>query len=95
MKAMLYMQDRTDPVAVLDEVKIVSFNDNHQKSPTRITYKTQQLNATKMMTELHRDTRMTLTLDDGRSGGVVLQHSSLDMEGNFIGVMRVVDGITA
>ena len=95
MKAMLYLQDRKEPVAALDEVKIVSFNDNHKKSPTRITYKTQNFNATKLMTELHRDTRMTLTLDDGRSGGVILQHTSLDMEGNFIGVMRVIDGISA
>ena len=36
---------------------------------------------------------MTLTLDDGRSGGVILQHTSLDMEGNLIGVMRGIDGI--
>ena len=94
MKATLYMQDRKEPVAELDEVKIVSFNDNHKNSPTRITYKTEKFNATQLMTELHRDQRMTLTLDDGRSGGVVLQHTSLDMDGNFIGVMRVVDGIS-
>lgn len=94
MKATLYMQDRKEAVAELDEVKIVSFNDNHKNSPTRITYKTQNLNAGKVMTELHRDTRMTLTLDDGRSGGVILQHTSLDMDGNFIGVMRVIDGIS-
>lgn len=94
MKATLYMQDRKEPVAELDEVKVVSFNDNHKNSPTRITYKTQKLNAGKVMTELHRDTRMTLTLADGRSGGVIFQHSSLDLEGNFIGIFRVVDGIS-
>ena len=95
MKATLTMQGQKDPVAVLDEVKIVSFNDNHKRSPTRVTYKSKTLNASKLITELHRDSRLTLTLEDGRSGGVVLQHSSLDMQGNFVGVMRVIDGIAA
>lgn len=94
MKATLTMQGRKDPVAVLDEVNIVSFNDNHKRSPTRVTYKSKMLNASQLMTELHRDDRFTLTLEDGRSGGVVLQHSSLDSHGNFVGVMRVIDGIT-
>ncbi len=94
MKATLYMKDQKNPVAELDEVKVVSYNDNHKASPTRVTYKTKRLNAGKMMLELFRDMRMTLRLEDGRVGGVLLQHSSLDMDGNFIGVMRVLDGIS-
>lgn len=93
MKATLTMQGQKDPVAVLDEVNVITFNDNHKRSPTRVTYKSKALNASKVMTELNRDNRFTLTLEDGRSGGVVLQHSSLDSHGNFVGVLRVIDGI--
>jgi hypothetical protein len=94
MKAMLYMPDRQDPVAVFDQVNIVNMNDNHTASPVRITYQTSRLNAGKTMVELHRDVKMTLKLDDGRTCGVLLQHSSLDASGNAVGVLRVVGDLT-
>ena len=91
MKATLYMQGQRDPVAAFDEVNVVKMNDNHNAFPYRVLYKAVQLNAGKTMLELHRDTRMTLQLDDGRDCGVLLQHSSIDMEGNAVGVLRVLD----
>ncbi len=87
---MLYLNGKKDPVAVLDEVKIVEMNDNHTAAPYRITYKSSSLNSGKTMLELHRDEKMDLKLDDGRSCAVLLQHSSLDMDGNAVGVMRVM-----
>ena len=90
MKAMMYMMDNDDPVAVFDEVTITEMNDNHAQSPYRIMYKSRKLNASKVMLELHRDVQMTLKLDDGRRANVLLQHSSLDMEGNAVGVLRVL-----
>lgn len=90
MKAMLYLNGKNEPVAVFDEVKIIEMNDNHTASPYRITYKAGSLNSGKTMIELHRDEKMDLKLDDGRSCAVLLQHSSLDMEGNAVGVMRVL-----
>ena len=90
MKAMLFLQDNEKPVSVLNEVQIISMNDNHKLSPTRISYKSKQLNASKTMIELIRHEQMTVKLDDGRSGQVLLQHSSLDMEGNAVGVLRVL-----
>ena len=94
MKATLYMQGKKDPVAVLDEVTIVQMNDNHKASPTRITYKSHKFNAGKTMLELHRDEKMTLKLEDGRNANVLVQHTSLDMKGNAVGVLRVLDGLT-
>jgi len=93
MKAMLYMQGKDDPVAVFDEVNVIQMNDNHKVSPLRITYKSQQLNAGKTMVEMHRDTKMTLKLEDGRNANVILQHSSLDQQGNAVGVLLVLDGL--
>ena len=90
MKAMMYLPGKSDPVAVFDEVNIIEMNDNHRLSPFRITYKSRKLNASKIMLELHRDSKMTLKLDDGREASVLLQHSSLDMEGNAVGVLRVL-----
>ena len=90
MKAMLYLHDNEKPVSVLDEVQIIGMNDNHKTSPTRISYKAKRLNASKTMIELSRHEKMTVKLDDGRSGQVFLQHSSLDMEGNAVGVLRVL-----
>lgn len=90
MKAMLFMKNEDAPVAVLDEVTIVQYNDNHKTAPARILYKSRKLNAGKTMLELHRDAKLTIKLDDGRSTTVLFQHSSLDMEGNAVGVLRVV-----
>ena len=90
MKAMLYMTGQNDPVAVLDELKIVRMNDNHAAAPVRILYKSEQLNANRTILELHRDEKMSLKIDDGRSCDVLLQHTSLDMEGNFVGILRVL-----
>jgi hypothetical protein len=90
MKAMLYMQGQNDPVAVLDEVQIVTMNDNHKAAPQRVLYKARRLNAGKTLLELHRDAQLTLKLEDGRDAPVVLQHSSLDMQGNAVGVLRVL-----
>ncbi len=93
MKAMLYMQGKDDPVAVFDEVNVIQMNDNHKVSPLRITYKSQRLNAGKTMVEMHRDTKMKLKLEDGRNANVILQHSSLDQQGNAVGVLLVLDGL--
>ena len=90
MKAMLYMQNSEDPVAIFDEVTISEMNDNHRRSPFRIMYKSKQLNSSKIMLELYRDNKMRLKLEDGRSCEVLLQHSSIDMQGNAVGVMRVL-----
>jgi hypothetical protein len=95
MKAMLFLNDTEKPVAVLDEVTLVTMNDNHKSSPTRITYKSHKLNASRTMIELHRHDRMQVRLEDGRSGSVVLQHNSLDMEGNAVGVLRVLGELHA
>jgi hypothetical protein len=95
MKAMLYMPGQNGPVAVFDSVQIVQMNDNHKASPLRVLYKTQRLNAGKTMLELHRDNALTLKLEDGREAKVLLQHSSLDMQGNAVGVLRVLEGLTA
>lgn len=92
MKAMLYLKNKPDPVATLD-VNLIKMNDNHTAAPYRITYKSPGLNAGKTMLELHRDEKMQLKLDDGRACSVLLQHTSLDMEGNAVGVLRVLDGL--
>ncbi len=93
MKAMLYMPGRKEAVAVFDEVDVVEMNDNHKAAPYRVRYKTQRLNASNVMLELHRDSKMMLKLEDGREATVLLQHSSLDMQGNAIGVFRVLSGL--
>ncbi len=93
MPAMLYLPNKADPVAVLDDVQIVKMNDNHPDFPYRITYKSAKLHTGKIMVELHRDKKMVLKLDDGRTCSVVLQHASMDREGNAVGVLRVLDGL--
>ena len=93
MKAMLYLKDQEKPVSVLDDVQIIGMNDNHKAMPTRISYKSVRLNASKTMIELHRHEKMTVKLDDGRSGQALLQHSSLDMEGNAVGVLLVLGNL--
>lgn len=90
MQAKLYMQDKKEAVAVLDDVTIVKMNDNHTKSPYRVTFSTARLNAGRTMLELHRDEKLVLRLDDGREANVLLQHSSLDSKGNAVGVLRVL-----
>jgi hypothetical protein len=95
MKAMLYLPNKPDPVAVFEEVDIVQFNQaNHDPSSYRILYKSPRLNAGKTMVEMERDSKMTLRLEDGRSCSVLLQHSSIDSKGNAVGVLRVLDGLT-
>lgn len=93
MKAMLYMKSKNEPVAVFDDINVVKMNDNHTKSQYRVLYKSARLNSSKTMLELFRDEKMNLRLDDGRSCDVMLQHSSLDMEGNAVGVFRVLGNI--
>ncbi|HXF63814.1 MAG TPA: hypothetical protein VNK95_19480 [Caldilineaceae bacterium] len=93
MKAMLYMPNKQEPVAVFDEVQIVKMNDNHAAFPYRITYYANKLNAGKTMVELHRDVKMVLKLEDGRACNVLLQHSSMDAKGRAVGVLRVLDGL--
>lgn len=95
MNAMLFLNDTEKPVAVLDEVTLVEMNDNHRSAPLRITYKSHKLNASATMIELHRNDRMQIKLEDGRAGNVLLQHSSLDMEGNAVGVLRVLGDLSA
>lgn len=93
MNASLYLAEREEPVALLDEVQIIEFNDNHKSAPLRVYYKSQKLNASRVMTELRRDEPMTLRLEDGRSGRVILQHSSMDATGQAVGVLRVISGL--
>ena len=95
MKAMMYMQGNDEAVAIFDEVSVVEMNDNHRLSPIRISYKSRKLNASKMMVELHRDEKMHIKLEDGREADVLLQHSSLDMDGNAVGVLRVLGDLQA
>ena len=92
MKAMLYLDQMVEPVAVLDDVKVVEFgSDNHQEGDrVRIYYNTKNLNATKTMVELHRDRKMTVKLEDGRSAPALITHASLDAKGRFVGVLRVL-----
>lgn len=93
MKATLYMEESTKPVAEFDEVKIVSLNDNHPQFNHRIFFKSAQLNASKVITELHRDQKMTLVLEDGRRASVLLQHQSLDAHGSAVGSLTVLSGL--
>jgi len=90
MKGMLYLSNREEPVAVLDDVQLLEYDDNHKVAPLRAYYKTRRLNAGRTMLELQRDERMVLKLDDGRSGNVLLQHESMDADGNSVGVLRVL-----
>ena len=90
MKAMLYLSNNDSPVAVLDEVTMVTMNDNHKASPVRLSYKSQRFNAGKTMAELHRHDKMQVKLEDGRHGDVILQHASMDTEGNAVGILRVL-----
>lgn len=95
MKAMLYFERMDQPVSILDDVKVVEYQStNHgDASHVRIFYTTKALNAGKTMTELHRDRRLTVKLEDGRSGNALLQHSSIDLEGNAVGVLRVLGNL--
>ena len=90
MKAMMYLPGQDSPAAVFDEIQIVRMNDNHRLEPVRINYKARELNASKVMTEMFRDAKMVLKLEDGRECDVLLQHNSLDMEGYAVGVLRVL-----
>ncbi len=92
MKAELYLDGVDKPVSILDEVRVVEMaNENHpQHRRLRVYYRTRHLNAGKTFVELHRDRKLTLRLDDGRTAQVLLAHNSLDMEGNFVGVLRVL-----
>ncbi len=91
MNGKLYVVGKKDPVAVLDSVEIVSLNDNHENSPERIFYRTSRLSAGKKQVELYRTDSMKLELEDGRSCQVIMQHTSLDAEGAFVGVLRILD----
>lgn len=90
MKAMLFLSGKEEPVAVFDEVTVIKMNNNHSVSPTRVSYKSKQLSSGKTMVELFRHEKMRLQLEDGQEAEVLLTHSSLDMEGNAIGVLRVL-----
>lgn len=94
MQALLYLPNRDVPVAVLDSVTVINYNDNHKAAPTRIFYKSRKLNAGKTMLELHRDEKLTIKLDDGRRGNVLLQHTSMDTEGNAVGVLSVLGSLS-
>lgn len=95
MKAMLYLERMDEPVAVLDHVKIVEFgSDNHPEGEqVRIYYNTLTLNATKTMVELHRDRKITVKLEDGRTASALMTHSSLDAKGHSVGVLRVLGSL--
>lgn len=93
MQAKLFMSGKDTPVAVLDDVRLFDYNDNHTDAPQRIYYSSKSLNAGKTMLEMHRDEQMLLRLEDGRSANVLLQHNSMDSQGNAVGVMRVLGPI--
>lgn len=95
MKAMLYTDKMDQAVSVLDDVRIVEYNStNHsENSQTRLFFKTRALNASKTMVELHRDQKMTIKLEDGRTGSTLLAHSSMDSEGNAVGVLRLLGAL--
>jgi len=90
MKGMLYFPSREEPVAVLDDVTLIHYDDNHKSAPERVYYKSSHLNAGRTMLELQRDDRMVLKFDDGSGANVVLQHASMDADGNSVGVLRVL-----
>ena len=96
MKAMLYVSQVEQAVSVLDDVRIVEYSStNHaDDSQGRLFFKTKALNATKMMVEMHRDQKMTVKLEDGRTGSVLLAHSSIDSEGNAVGVLRMLGALS-
>lgn len=96
MKAMLYAEKMDKPVSILDDVRIVEYGStNHaENSQTRLFFKTKALNATKTMVELHRDRKMTVKLEDGRTGSALLAHSSMDSEGNAVGVLRLLGSLS-
>ena len=96
MKAMLYADKIDQAVSVLDDVRIVAYGStNHpENSQVRLFFKTKALNATKTMVELHRDQKMTVKLEDGRTGSVLLAHSSMDNEGNAVGVLRMLGALS-
>lgn len=93
MQAKLFMTGKDAPVAVLDEVQLMEYNDNHTQAPLRIYYKSKSLNAGKTMLEMHRDEQMVLRMEDGRSANVLLQHNSMDSTGYAVGVLRVLGAI--
>jgi hypothetical protein len=92
MKAMLFLERMEQPISILDDVEIVEYKSNNHAdhSNYRIFYTTKTINATKTMTELHRDRRFVVKLEDGRTANALLQHASLDMQGNAVGVLRVL-----
>ncbi|RME62449.1 MAG: hypothetical protein D6790_06265 [Caldilineae bacterium] len=96
MKAELYLEKMDQPVSVLEEVQVLEYaSDNHDDiTRTRIFYRTKSLNAGKTMVELHRDRKMTVRLEDGRTGHVLLAHSSMDSEGKAVGVLRVLGSLS-
>lgn len=96
MKAMLYVSRVEQAVSVLDDVRIVEYGStNHaDDSQVRLFFKTKALNATKMMVEMHRDQKMTVKLEDGRTGSVLLAHSSIDSEGQAVGVLRMLGALS-
>lgn len=96
MKAMLYLDQTNEPVSVLDSVEIIEYSsDNYPEgSRLRIYYSTPALNATKTMLELHRDRKLTVRLEDGRTAPALLTHSSLDAKGNSVGVLRVLGSLS-
>ncbi len=91
MNGKLYRKDKKDAVAILDNVQLVVMNDNHENFPERIFYRTKRLSEGKKMVELFRDEPMRLELEDGRSCHIVIQDSSLSADGQFVGVLRVLD----
>lgn len=87
MKGTLYLQDKL--LAQLDETRVSVFK-THSVDPIRVSYSTKKLNVGKSLTELHRGRVLTLKLDDGRAAQVVYQHASIDVQGNLVGVLRVL-----
>jgi len=96
MKAKLYVDRVDEEVSILDDVRIVEYGSkNHaENSQVRLFFKTRALNTTKTMIELHRDHKMVVKLEDGRTGNALLAHSSMDSEGHAVGVLRLLDELS-
>jgi len=91
MKGILFLDN--EAVAQLDETRTTVFK-TYDVDPIRVSYRTKKLNTGKALIEMQRTRTLVLKLEDGRDADVVCQHSSMDMEGNLVGVLRVVGDFT-
>ncbi len=87
MKGILSLNGK--PLAQLDEVKVTVFK-TYEIDPIRVSYTSKALGIGKTFPELQRTKAMVLELDNGSQASVIFQHSSLDAQGQQVGVLRVL-----